>query len=117
MPTFPYELRRIRAELAALLPSEAKSQLVMLDLQDAKSLIRIAADREIDDEVRRLAVVVIGKLRIRGAVPILVESLSEDKPNLALSSAHALGLIRSRDATMALIRVLDQCPYFRNREA
>jgi HEAT repeat protein len=108
---------RISEELAGLPPSEARRQLMELDLRDYMSLIQVAGNKEIHKEVRRLAVVVIGCLRIRSAVNQLLENMAENDPNLALSSANALASVRSRQSTLPLLDILRHCPYPRSREA
>jgi HEAT repeat protein len=113
--------RRIREELASWQASRGNEtplrELVIIDPPDIEALIRICSDRKRPPEMRRIAAVVLGRLRARKAVDVLISNMWEDQPDLALSSGAALGTIRSRGATGHLLCILRECPFPASREA
>lgn len=112
---------RIRAELAAWQASRgneaALRELVATDPGDVDALIRICSDPRRPPEIRRITAVVLGRLRARKAVGVLIKNLWEDQRDLAISSGAALADIRSRTATLPLVRVLRESPFPASREA
>ena len=88
-----------------------------VDPVDIDALIRICSDQKKPIGIRGESAIVLGKLRARQAVDVLVKNLWEDQPDLAIWSGTALEDIRSRTATEPLLRVLRDCPFPASREA
>jgi len=110
--------RRIQKEITEHLScSPVFRELLVLDPPDIESLIRLCSDRGRDVEVRQGCAVVLGALRARRAVGVLVQNMWEGQPSLVASSANAVMQIRSKSATVPLLRVLSECPLPESREA
>lgn len=83
----------------------AADALVQLGTTSIPGLLRMLSDTR--DDVRRIAIIVLGQLGDSIALPALLKALKESNPDIRGAAVHSLGLLKDQEAVPALSELVN----------
>lgn len=105
------------SRLSLLYAENAKRLMMEIGVVSEAELSKFWQNISLEPEVRAKACVAAGFLRMKAAMPIMIELADSENAGVAWGAAHALALIGSRAATRPLMQIVRQSVFEPARNA